>query len=333
MFSGPGTWLTQSGSLWKVPAQGGVPEQVGVGWDNASQPLISRRRNRLAFVQTHIDTDTWDIGISGSPSRGHSPRKVISSSRRDDGPQLSPDGSKIAFESIRSGSGEIWICDRDGTNALQLARFGAGTPRWSPGGRSIAFDSAKEGHYDIYVLTVAGSLPRRLTSEASFDAVPSWSGDGRWVYFGSNRKGGFQVWKAPAGGGPAIQVTRNGGFAAFESPDGSRLYYAKLDAPGIWTVPVNGGEEEPVHDLPPTGYWGYWGIGRLGLYFVNPETKPRPTIEILDLATRRVTRIAEMERLPMQGTSGFSVARDERSILYSQLEQYGSDVMLVEGFR
>jgi Tol biopolymer transport system component len=333
VFSGAGTWVTISGSLWKVPANGGVPEPLGVGGDNASQPSISRRGNRLAFVQTHIDTDTWEMGMSGSPPRGHSPRKVISSSRRDDGPQLSPDGSKIAFESVRSGSGEIWICDRDGTNALQLTRFGAGTPRWSPDGRRITFDSSKEGHYDIFVLDVAGGLPRRLTSEASWDAVPSWSGDGRWIYFGSNRTGAFQVWKAPAEGGPAIQVTRSGGYAAFESPDGSRLYYAKYDAPGIWTVPVKGGEEKPVHDLPPTGYWGSWGIGRRGLYFVNPEAKPRPTIDLLDLATRRVTRIADMERQPMQWASGFSVARDERSILYSQLEQSNSDVMLVEGFR
>jgi Tol biopolymer transport system component len=335
VLSGPGTWVTHSGSLWKVPASGGVPEPLGVGGDNANQPSISRRGNRLAFVQTDIDTDTWEIGLSGSPPRGHAPKKVISSSRRDDGPQLSPDGSKIAFESARSASGEIWICDRDGTNALQLTFLGgySGTPRWSPDGRSIAFDFSTEGQPDIYALGVAGGLPRRLTPEASFDAVPSWSGDGRWVYFGSNRTGSFQVWKVPADGGPAIQVTKNGGFAAFESADGSRLYYAKFDAPGIWTVAANGGEEQPVHDLPPTGYWGYWDIGRQGLYFVNPEAKPRPTIELLDLATRRVTRIAELERQPTQRTSGFSVARDERAILYSQWEQDGSDIMLVEGFR
>ncbi len=328
-------WATSGGSLWKVPAKGGVPEQVGVGGQNAGQPSLSRRGNRLAFVQTHIDTDTWEIGLSGSPPTGHSPRKVISSSHTDDGPQLSPDGSKIAFESDRSGVGEIWICDRDGSNALQLTVFGAhtGTPRWSPDSRSIAFDSDKEGEFDIYAVGVAGGLPRRLTAEASFDAVPSWSGDGRWVYFGSNRTGSHQVWKVPADGGPAIQVTKNGGFAAFESPDGRRLYYAKFDAPGIWTVPVDGGEELPVHDLPPTGYWGYWDIGRRGLYFVNPEAKRRPTIEVGDLATRRVTRIAELERQPIQWTSGFSVARDERSIFYSQWEQSGSDIMLVEDFR
>ena len=152
------SWSTSiaitSASLWRVPATGGVPEQVGVGGDNASQPSISRRGNRLAFVQRNRDTDTWEIGMAGSPPKGHSPRRVISSSRRDDGPQLSPDGSKIAFESGRSGSTEIWICDRDGANALQLTRYGAnaGTPRWSPDGRSIAFDSETGGQFDIYVL-------------------------------------------------------------------------------------------------------------------------------------------------------------------------------------
>jgi Tol biopolymer transport system component len=302
---------------------------VAVGGNNAIHPSISRRGDRLAFVETHIDTDIWEIGISGSPPMGHSPRKVISSSLRDGEAQLSPDGSKIAFASDRSGSFEIWMCDRDGANALQLTRFGgAGTPRWSPEGRTIAFDSDN----DIYVLKVAGGLPRCLTSEVSTDVVPSWSGDRRWIYFGSNRTGGFQVWKVPADGGPAIQVTRNGGFAAFESPDGSRLYYAKYDAPGIWTVPVSGGEERRVHDLPPIGYWGNWGIGRQGLYLVNPEAKPRPAIELFNLATRRVTRIAEMERQPIQWQGGLSISRDERSIVYGAWEQSGSDIMLVDGF-
>jgi hypothetical protein len=63
------------------------------------------------------------------------------------------------------------------------------------------------------------------------------------------------------------------------------------------------------------------------------EAKPRPSIELLDLATRRVTRIWELETKPILFTPGFSISRDERSILYSQSEQGGSDIMLVEGFR
>jgi hypothetical protein len=121
-------------------------------------------------------------------------------------------------------------------------------------------------------------------------------------------------------------------FRLAESPDGGRLYYAKLGAPGIWSVPVNGGEERMVYALPPAGYWDAWGVGRQGLYVLDPEAKPRPAIELFDLATRRVTRIAELERPPQGQLSFFSVSRDERSIFYSRPEHMGSDIVMVEGF-
>ena len=334
----PYAWSTTA-SLWRVPASGGVPEQVAVGGDNANAPSISRRGNRLAFVQAHIDSDIWEIGVSGSPPKGHSPRKLIASSRRDETPQISPDGSKIAFGSDRSGSAEVWICDRDGANALQLTRFGsnAGCPRWSPDSRRIVLESSN----GIYVVDVAGGLPRRLTHDDWSHLFPSWSGDGRWIYFASNRMGEGpseqrhqgQIWKMPADGGPPVQVTRNGGVVAVESPDGTQVYYAKLDGPGIWSVPVKGGEERMVHDLPPTGYWGSWEVGRQGLYLVNPEAKPHPAIELFNLATRRMTRIANLDRPPMQMQPALSVSRDERSILYGQQDKSGSDIVMVEGFR
>ena len=44
-----------------------------------------------------------------------------------------------------------------------------------------------------------------------------------------------------------MQLTSQGGFAAFESPDGQAVYYAKgLNVAGLWKVHVNGGEEAPV---------------------------------------------------------------------------------------
>jgi Tol biopolymer transport system component len=331
----PSQWA-RGATLWRVPASGGVPQEVGIGGDNARHPSISRRGNRLAFVQAFADFDIWEIGMSGSPPRGSSSRKLISSSRNDAEAQLSPDGTKIAFGSDRSGKGEVWICDRDGTNALPLTRFpgltAASAPRWSPDGRRIALESETAGEHDIYVLEVAGGVPRRVTTGASRSMLPRWSADGRWIYFASARTTVWQVWKVPADGGPAVQVTRNGGFVAIESPDGGRLYYAKLEVPGIWSVPVNGGEERMVHALPPAGYWDAWDVGRQGLYVLDPEAKPRPAIELFDPATRRVTRIAELDR-PPQGPLGFlSVSRDERSILYTRPEHMGSDIVMVEGF-
>jgi dipeptidyl aminopeptidase/acylaminoacyl peptidase len=137
------------------------------------------------------------------------------------------------------------------------------TPRGSPDGQNVVFDSRSSGNLDLFVIDSRGGVLHRLTNESSLDAVPSWSRDGRWIYYASDRSGGWEVWKMSSTGDAAVQVTRRGGFAAFESPDGKYLYYAKgSGVSGLWRIPVNGGEElEVIHWLE-TGYWGYWAVVR-----------------------------------------------------------------------
>ncbi len=327
-------------SLWRVPASGGRAERLaGVG-DNAFYPSISRQGHRLAYTESFTNINIWRIEGAGPTDRASAGRtgsriKLISSTRRETSPQFSPDGKKIAFGSDRSGSYEIWVCDSEGLNPMPLTSFGgphSGTPRWSPDGRRIAFDSTKEGSRDIYVVSAEGGAPRRLTSEPSEDAAPSWSSDGRWVYFASNRSGDFQVWKVPPEGGQAVQVTKKGGFAAFESPDGKFIYYAKgRDVPGIWRVPREGGPEAPFLDSFPAGYWGYWAMLNQGIYFASPT--PRPGIQFFSFATRRVTAIAVLEKPPIFGMPGLAVSPDGRWILHTQLDQSVNDILLVENFR
>jgi Tol biopolymer transport system component len=139
--------------------------------------------------------------------------KFLSSTAIESGPQFSPDGSQIVFESTRSGAYEVWLCRSDGTNPLQLTHFNTvtGTPRWSPDGTQIAFDSRTPGNADIFVMDSRGGSLRKLTNEPSAEVVPSWSRDGRWIYFASERSGGWEIWKMPSAGGPAVQrsFTRN----------------------------------------------------------------------------------------------------------------------------
>ncbi len=250
------------------------------------------------------------------------------------GPQFSPDGTKIAFESTRSGAYEVWMCRSDGSGLVQLTHFNSasGTPRWSPDGRQIVFDSRAAGNADIYVMDTDGGSPRRFTSEPSRETAPSWSRDGRWIYFVSDRSGTSEVWKMPSTGGSAAQVTRHGGFAAFESPDGRFLYYAKgLTVPGLWRVPTNGGEEIEVISSLEAGYWGYWAVVEDGIYYLDATVKPG--INFFDLATHRITRVFDLENRPAREAPGLAISPDKKTILYAQLDALNSDILLVENFR
>jgi Tol biopolymer transport system component len=207
-----------------------------------------------------------------------------------------------------------------------------GTPRWSPDGQQIAFDSRPAGNSDIFAIDVQGGPPRKLTSEPSNESVPSWSRDGRWIYFASDRTGGWEVWKMPSKGGSAVQVTHHGGFAAFESPDGRFLYYAKgLAVPGLWRIPTPGGEEVEVISSLQAGYWGYWAVVDNGIYYVDTTTQPR--IAFFDITTHRITRVFDLENRPVLDAPGLAVSPDKKTILYTQLDTSYSDILLVENFQ
>ena len=336
---------TRGGSLrmWRIALEGGTPELLSFGGDNpvpgTLRPFaISRLARRLAYVKTSEDTNIWRFEVPRGTQPVSPPVKLIASTQHETGPQFSPDGKKITFESHRSGEYEIWVCGADGSNPLQLTSFGGpmvGTPRWSPDGTRIAFDARLKGHADICTIPASGGAIRRVTDDPSNEVVPSWSNDGRWIYFASNRGKQIQVWKIPAGGGKARQVTRNGGFAAFESGDGQFLYYAKMTDSGIWRMPVNGGDEALVADVIEPGRWGYWAVAPKGIYFVNLDSPRNHTIDFFDFSTKKIKTIASLtEQFNTEAAdSALAVSPDGRWILYTQLDQAESDIMLVENFR
>ncbi len=205
-----------------------------------------------------------------------------------------------------------------------------GNARWSPDGQRIAFDSNLEGNFDIYVIRASGGKPIRLTTDSADDDGPSWSRDGKWIYFASKRTGRWEVWKVPAGGGKAVQVTRNGGETAFESPDGKSIYYTKgvLIQRALWKMPVSGGEESQVL---PSVVWRAFSLVNEGIYFIpEPGADGKSSIQFLSFATGKVKTVAPMSAPPFEG---LSVSPDGRSLLFSQIDEAGSDLMLVENFR
>jgi Tol biopolymer transport system component/serine/threonine protein kinase len=324
-------------ALWRVPLSGGTPTRLpGIG-AGASDPSFSRDGRRMAFAQFFLDTNIWRVRMREPGVPAGAPRKLIISTQYDSSAQFSPDGTRVAFRSSRSGSHEIWIADSEGLHATRLTYFGGpltGTPRWSPDGRWVAFDSRPEGQADIFIANPDGGVePIRITHERSEDVVPSWSRDSKWIYFASNRSGAWQVWKAPAAGGPAEKVTQQGGFASFESHDGKYLYYAKgRTVGGLWRLPLKArGVEEPFMDRLKPGFWGYWGLSRDGVYFVDETGLPgQYSIFFQPFQRGRPVEVSALGRRPMIGDSAFAVAPDDGSVLYTQVDQSGSDIIIAD---
>ena len=137
--------------------------------------------------------------------------ELIPSSRAQWDAQYSPDGKRIALQSLRSGVLGVWISNEDGSNLVQISNptQPSGSPQWSPDGNKIAFDSLVRNRWEIYVADVAERKPRKLVTNISNVIRPHWSRDGKWIYFRSNEPGRTGVYRCPASGGDAIALSKD----------------------------------------------------------------------------------------------------------------------------
>ena len=247
--------------LWHVASSGhGEPVRLqGIGED-ATDVAVAPAGERLLYSRGTFYGSIWKIPIEGA--KGGAPVRVTASAARDKFSHFSPDGKRIAFQSERSGVDEIWICDADGSDAVQLTNIRkgvSGSPRWSPDGKTIAFDSTVAGNWDIWVIGAEGGRPRRVTTNPAGDFIPSWSHDGQWIYFVSTRSGHANVWKIRLDGTSEAQVASGGTSSGIESADGTYLYYKKGtgDYAELWKMPVSGGEATKVLDSVGGRLYGY----------------------------------------------------------------------------
>ena len=177
--------------------------------DSGWRPSVARAGYKLAYQRITHSLNIWELELA-DPQRtgGRKEQRILvpSTSETDQGPgpQISPDGKKLAFMSDRSGTMEIWVSDRDGSNPVQLTAVGgAGTPRWSPDSQWVVFDASDRNGTKIYKIRLGSGAPVLMTRDESENRCPSWSRDGKWIYFASTRTNEYQVWKIPADGGAA----------------------------------------------------------------------------------------------------------------------------------
>jgi Tol biopolymer transport system component/tRNA A-37 threonylcarbamoyl transferase component Bud32 len=316
------------GHLWRAEIDTGRPPQrLEIAGERAYFPSVSPTGNRLAFSRSLTNYDIWRYRVGGISE------PIIVSSLTDDNPQFSADGSRIAFESARSGeTQEVWVARADGSQPVQLTHnLGRhqGTPRWSPDGRWIAFDSeGEDGHWDIYVIDSNGGRPRRFTSDPSDENIPSWSHDGKWVYFQSNRTGRPEIWRMPFAGGAAERVTTEGGLVAYVSVDGASLFYTKADPSPLFARPLAAGAERQLLE---------WVTSRAffpvddGIYYIGRRNSQKQyPLQFYRFSTQTSELLTNIDGAV---NIGLSVSPDRKEILFTKAVASGTDLMMIENFR
>ena len=134
------------------------------------QPAISPDGTQVAFASDRANSgsddlfDIYTMGIDGSnPTRLTFDGAYNSRlSSRSKAPAWSPDGSRIAFESTRSGNPEIWVMDADGSDPVNVSNdLGVDTePAWSPDGSEITFTSSRSGQEDVWAVDAPAASAR-----------------------------------------------------------------------------------------------------------------------------------------------------------------------------
>jgi Tol biopolymer transport system component/predicted amidohydrolase len=180
-----GVGLLAAGSASSL-AQGGAAGKPGPGAETMVTVedvtnvalAVSRDGKMVAFDLLGI---LWTMPVAGGAA------KRLTGDFDDLGqPDWSPDGSRIVFQSYRTGNFHLWSIAAEGGALTQHTEghFDDREPRWSPDGKTIAFASDRaEGRYAIYLLDVATATVKPLSQGKSNDSEPCWSPDGRKIAY------------------------------------------------------------------------------------------------------------------------------------------------------
>jgi len=164
--------------------------------------------------------DQGDLNVWRMAPDGFGATQLTENTAYDSQPAFSPEGTQLAFNSMRD--------DGDGTNDWDIYRMNAAgngerqlttdtandiEPYWFPSETKIAFRRDEAGtDANIWVLTLDdNSQPigeQRLTTNTASDIMPAVSPNGKLVAFASNRDGDYEIYVMKAAPESATNVPR-----------------------------------------------------------------------------------------------------------------------------
>lgn len=205
---------------------------------------------------------------------GSNPVQLTSPPAYPINPHWSPDGSHVLYFTMGFGEPRrAFTVPARGGESVQIVSVNHATdmldPTWSPDGRRIAYATAGQENSPHDVVEILDLAAHQSTKVKGSEGIwsPRWSPDGRYIAALDS------TWSLRVFDFERQQWTMSAkGFCSYPtwSRDSRSIYYIRNKEPGIFRVPVNGGEPEKAFDLPALSV-----TGALGEWFgMDPEGMP-----------------------------------------------------------
>ena len=239
-------------------------------------------------------------------------------------PRLSPDGQKVAVQTVEDEGNVIWLYDVSGDSAIRRLTFlGEGDnyrPIWTPDSQRVTFSSDREGTMSIYWMPADGSgVAERLSSaeDGTSHWPGSWSPDGQTLAYmiERERQTDWDIWLLSREDQESRSLYDEPGRVYLGpefSPDGRWLTYASGEAPAA--------SELYLEPFPPTGarwrlspgggIFPVWSRNGNEIVFRPTTNESRGTLKSVAVVTEPEVNWANEQTLPVRDFIVVSYYRD-----------------------
>jgi Tol biopolymer transport system component len=227
------TWLDRSG---KTVGYVGAPDAAGL---NAVELSPDGKRVAVYRAVNSSNSDIWLFDTArGVPTR------FTFDAAADSQPLWSPDGSRVVFNSNRTGPYNLYakLSSGAGTDELLVESDRNKLPTdWSSDGRFLLYrgNDPRTG-FDLWVLPMSGEKkPFPFLKTPFEEREGQFSPDGKWIAYQSNESGRFEIYVQPfPGPGGKFQISTNGGAQPRWNKNSKEIFYVSLDSK-MMATPVN----------------------------------------------------------------------------------------------